>query len=83
MEDVLIESGEKENLVALERAADGASDLLLAVVRFESEEGIGCAEGTVAQVIESRSVHVIGARFCDHIDDRAAGAPLFGAVGIG
>ena len=30
VKDVLIESGEKENLVALERTADGASELLLA-----------------------------------------------------
>ena len=41
VEDMLIEAGEEENLVALERTADGASELLLAVVRFESEKGVG------------------------------------------
>jgi hypothetical protein len=38
VEDVLVESGEKENLVALDGAADGASELLLAIVRLEGEE---------------------------------------------
>jgi len=80
---VLIESGEKENLVALERAADGASELLLAIVRLERQEGVDGAEGTVAQVVEDGAVDVVGAGFGDDVDDRAAGASLFGAVGIG
>ena len=73
VEDVLIESGEKENLVALERAADGASDLLLAVVRLEGEEGIGGSEGTVAQIVERGAVDVIRAGLGDDVDDGAAG----------
>ncbi len=83
VEDVLIESGEEEDLVALEGAADGASDLLLTIVRLEREEGIGGAEGTVAKIVERGAVHVIGARLGDDVDDGAAGASLFSAVGIG
>ena len=80
---MLIEAGEEENLVALERAADGASDLLLAVVRLEGEESVGGAERTVAEVVERGAVQVIGAGFGDDVDDGAAGASLLGAVGIG
>jgi hypothetical protein len=83
VEDVLIESSEEENLVALERAADGASELLLAIVRLESEESVGGAEGTVAQVVEDGAMDVIGAGLGDDVDDGAAGASLFGAVGVG
>jgi len=35
VKDVLIESRKEKDLVALQRSADGAPDLLLAVVRFE------------------------------------------------
>src|SRR5579864_1036378 len=83
VEDVLIESGEEENLVALEWAADGASELLLAIVRLERQEGIRGAERTVAQVIEDGAMNVIGSGLGDDVDDRSAGASLFGAVGIG
>ena len=82
VKDVLVESGEEENLVALERAADGASDLLLAVVRLEREKRIGRAERTIAQIVERCAVHVIRAGFRHHVDDRAARASLLGAVGI-
>ena len=106
MEDVLIESGEEENLVALERTADCASELLLAVVRLERlaipvnarawpsagwfdwrnglvQKIISRTEGTVAEMVEGRSVQVIGAGLGDNVDDGAAGAALFGAVGRG
>jgi len=83
VEDVLIESGEEENLVALDWTADGASDLLLAIVWLEGKKRIRRAEGTVAEVVERGTVQVIGARFGDDIDDRAAGASLFSAVRIG
>jgi len=82
VEDVLIESGEEENFVAVERAADGASELLLAVVRLEREEGVGGTERTVAQVIEGGAMHAIGAGLGDDADDGATGAALFGAVRI-
>ena len=83
VEDVLIESSEEENFVALEWAADGASELLLAIVRLERQEGIVRAEGTVAEIIESRAVQVIGAGLGDDVDDGAAGAALLGAVSGG
>ena len=83
MKNVLIESGEEENLVALQRTADGASDLLLAVVRLEREKRIGRAEGTVAQIVKAGAVQVIGAGLGDDVDDGAARASLLGAVGIG
>ena len=83
VEDVLIESREKENLVALERAANGASELLLAIVRLERQESVGRAKRTVAQVIENCPVHVIGAGLGNDVDHRAPGASLFGAVRIG
>jgi len=83
VKDVLIESAEKEDLVALERTADGASELLLAIVRLKSQESIGGSERTVAEVIKDGAVHMIGARLGDNVDDGAAGASLFGAVGIG
>jgi hypothetical protein len=38
VKDVLIESGKEEDFVALQRSADSASDLLLAVMRFEGEK---------------------------------------------
>ncbi len=44
MEVVLIESGEEEDLVFLNGTADGASGLLLTVVRPEGEERVGGAE---------------------------------------
>jgi hypothetical protein len=40
VEDVLIESGEEENLVALERAADGASKLLLALCGVNARKAL-------------------------------------------
>src|SRR5579872_5501463 len=80
MEDVLIESGKKENLVALERAADSASDLLLAVVRPEREKRAGGSERTVAQIVERGAVNVIGSRLGDNVDDGASGTALLGAV---
>ena len=83
VEDVLIESREEENLVAPDRPADCAPDLLLAIVWLEGKEGIRCAEGAVAEIVEGGAVQVIGARFGDDIDDRAAGASLFSAVRIG
>ena len=83
VEDVLIESGEKENLIALKRAADGASELLLAIVRLEREESVGSAEGTVSHVVEDGAMNMIGAGFSDDVDNRSTGASLFGAVGIG
>ena len=79
---MLIESGEEENLVALDRAADGASDLLLAVVRLERQEGIGRAEGTVAQIVERGAVHMIPPGLGNDVDDSSARASLLGAVGI-
>src|SRR5579863_549132 len=82
MEDVLIESRKEEDFVAFKRAADGTADLLLAVVRFEGEKGIGRAEGTVPQIVEGCAVHVIRTGFCDHVDDRTAGASLLRTVGI-
>src|SRR5579862_159286 len=82
VEDMLIESGEEENLVALERAADSASDLLLAVVRPEGEKRVGGPERTVAQVVERGAVNVIGARFGDDVDDGASRTALLGAVGV-
>ena len=83
VEDVLVESGEEENLVALDGAADGASELLLAIVRLEGEERIGSAEGAVAEIEERGAVQVIGAGFGDDVDDGAAGASLFSAVSVG
>ncbi len=53
MEEMLVESREEEDFVALERAAYCASDLLLAVVRLECKKRVGRAKGTVAQVIKS------------------------------
>ncbi len=83
VEVVLIESGEEEDLVLLDGTADGASALLLAAVRFEGQEGVGGPESAVADVIESGAVPVIGTGLGDYVNDRAAGASLFGAVGIG
>ena len=83
VEVVLIESGEEEDFVFLERTADGASALLLAAVGLEGHKGIGGAESAVADVIEAGAVPVIGAGFGDDVDDGAAGASQFGAVGIG
>ena len=59
VEDVLIESGEEKYLVALQRPADGASDLLLAVVRLEMPERVSGAEGAIAQVVEGGAVQMI------------------------
>ena len=59
VEDVLIESGKEENFVALQRTADCASHLLLAIVRAKSQKRVGCSQRTVAKIIESRSVQVI------------------------
>src|SRR5579863_758838 len=53
VKEVLIEPSEKEDFIFLDRASDGASGLLLAVVRAEGEEGIGGAEGAIAEEIES------------------------------
>ncbi len=83
VEDVLIESGEEENLVSLNGAADGASELLLAIVRLKGEERIRSTEGTVAEIVERGAMHVIGAGLGDDVNDGAAGASLFGSVGIG
>ena len=80
---MLIEAGEEENLVALERAADGASELLLAIVRLECQECVGGAERAVPEVIKRRAVQVIGAGFGDNVDHGSGGAALFGAEGVG
>ena len=79
---MLVESGEEEDFIFLERAADSASGLLLAVVRLEGEEGVGGAEGAVAQKIKSGAVPVIRSRFGDDVDHCAAGAAEFGSVRI-
>src|SRR5579859_2023753 len=38
VKNVLVKSAKEENLIALDRSADGASDLLLPVVRLECQE---------------------------------------------
>ena len=82
MEDVLIESREEEDLVALDGPADRASDLLLPVVRLECQKRIGRAERTVAQIVERRAMHMIRSGLGDDIDHGAAGASLLRAVRI-
>src|ERR1700730_8553118 len=83
MEVVLVETSEEKDFVFLDGTADGASDLLLAVVRLEGEEGIGGAEGAVAEEVESGAVPVIRSRLGDDVDDRSARAPEFSAIGVG
>ena len=82
VEVVLIESAEEEDFVFLDGAADRASALLLAAVRLERHEGVGRAESAVADVIESGPVPVIGTGLGDNVDDGAAGASKFCAIGI-
>ena len=59
MEDVLIEAGEQENFVALEWAADSASELLLAIVGLERQQTISRAKGAISHVVEDGAVDVI------------------------
>src|SRR5580765_8380671 len=83
MKDVLIKSRKKENLVPLQWPADGASDLLLTVMRFKGEKRQSGSERTVAQVVKRCAMKVIGTRLGDHIDDGTAGASLFGTIRVG
>ena len=82
VEIVLIESAEEEDFVFLDRTAERGSALLLAAVRLEGHHGIGRAEAAVADVVEAGAVPVVGAGFGDNVDDGAAGASLFRAVGV-
>ena len=59
VKDVLIESRKEKDLVALQRSADGASDLLLAIVRFEGEIGKGGAKRAVAEIVEHRTMQMV------------------------
>src|SRR5690348_7366767 len=81
-EDMLVKSGEKEDLVALDGTADGASHLLLPVMRLEGEKRIAGAERTIAQIVEPGAMQVIGAGFRDHIHHRASGSSLLCSIGI-
>src|SRR3954462_3844806 len=82
MENVLVESGEEKDLVGLQRTANGAPDLLLAVVRLESEEWGGGAERTVAKVVKACAMVVVRSGLGDHVDHSAARASLLSAIGI-
>src|SRR4051812_4970713 len=81
-EDMLVKSGKKENFVELDGAADGASDLLLPVMRLEGEKRIAGAEGTIAQVVKRSAMQVVGAGFRDHVYHRASRAALLRSIGI-
>ena len=56
VKNVLIESRKEKDLIALQGTADGASDLLLAVVRLEGEKWKGGAERTVAEIVKRSAV---------------------------
>ena len=56
-----VKSGEKENLVLPDGAAQSGSDLLLAAVRLESEEWIGGSKTAVSNVVKASAVPVIRA----------------------
>ena len=83
MKDVLVISGEEENAVGPDGSADGAPELLLAVVGLETEEGRLGAEAAVAQEVEAGAVHVVGTGFGNDVDHRSARATEFGSVGVG
>ena len=83
MKNVLIEPGKEENLVSLDRAAECASDLLLAAVRFEREEREARPERTIAQIVKPGAVKMIGSRFGDDVYDGSPCPALFRAVGVG
>src|SRR5271170_682308 len=74
MKDVLVESAIKEDAVAMQRTAEGESELLLLRVRFEIEVGLGRAECAVSNEIKVSPVKLIRAGFRDHVDNRAAGS---------
>src|SRR5579864_1152669 len=76
--NVLVKSPKEENLIPLDGPADGASDLLLPVVRLERQECARRAQRTVAHVIEDRTVVVIRSRLGDHVNHSSSSAALFG-----
>ncbi len=82
VKDVLVESAIKEDAVAVQRTAQGESELLLLRVRFEIEVGLGRAECAVSNEIKIGPVELIRSGFRDHIYNRAAGSSQVCAVGI-
>src|ERR1700727_754524 len=83
MKVVLVESSEKKDFVFLDGTAERAAELLLTVVRFKGKKGVGGAKRTIAQVIETCTVPMIGAGFRDNIHHGPAGASKFSSVGVG
>ena len=79
------EIGKEEGLVLDHRSAEDAAELVLledrlAVGRLEISYGI---QVRVAQELPCRAVKLIGAALQRHVDDGAAGAPVFGAEVVG
>jgi len=60
MEDVLIVSSKREDAIGADGTADGAAELLLAVVGLEVEERRLRAERAVANEIKPCAVEVVG-----------------------
>ena len=83
VKDMLVKSGEEEDFVLLDGAADGGSGLLLAAVRLEGEERVGGAECAVAEDNRTGAVRWLEPGFRDDVDDGSAGAAEFGAIGVG
>ena len=76
MKNMLVISGEDKRLVALNRAADGRSELVLLIARIETHKRRrGTAQRTIAQEIETAPVPLIRSRFGHHIHNRAPGSP--------
>jgi len=82
VEDVLIVSGEEEDAVGLDGAAESSSELLLAIGRLESKSGLLRVEEAVADEIEAGPVKVIGTGLGNDVHDGTTGSAEFGAISV-
>ena len=69
VEDVLIVAREKEDAVVLQGAAEGDSELMLAVCGLRIQEWSLRVEGAVSKEVESATVDLIATGFRDDVDD--------------